>query len=73
MFDDYMLVKVLNKIKEIISIERYDNAKISIETDDKLAYCIILKNVVASVACIIKDDGKFYPQLFLEEVLVEQN
>ena len=33
MFDDYILDEVLNKIKEIVGIERFDDTKISIDTD----------------------------------------
>ena len=36
MFDDYMVDKVLGKIKEIIGIENFDNTKTLIDTDDKL-------------------------------------
>ena len=36
MGDDYMLDKVLDKIKEIIGIEKVDDTKILINTDDKL-------------------------------------
>ena len=36
MVDDYMQVKVLDKIKEIIGIERFDGTKILIDTDNKL-------------------------------------
>ena len=34
--DDYRLDKVWDKIKEIISIDKFDNAKILIDTYDKL-------------------------------------
>ena len=36
MVNDYILDKVLNKIKEIIDVEKFDNANILIDTDDKL-------------------------------------
>ena len=45
--------------------------KILIDTDDKLSDDITLKNGVILVACVIKDDNKFYPQLFLGETLWE--
>ena len=35
MVDDYMLDKVLDKIKEIIGIEKFDGTKILIYADDK--------------------------------------
>ena len=64
--DDYMLNKVLDKIKEIIGLEQFDNTKILIDIDDKLPDGITFKKVVILVTCVIKDDGKFYPQLFLD-------
>ena len=30
---------------------------------------LFLKNIVISMKCVIKDDGKSYPQTFLEEEL----
>ena len=36
MVDDYIIDKVLDKIKEIIRIEKFDDTKILIDTDDKL-------------------------------------
>ena len=39
MADDYMLDKVLDKIKEIISIENFDNTKILIDIDHKMINC----------------------------------
>ena len=43
-----------------------------IDTDDKLSDDITLKNIVILTAFDIKDDGdKFYPQRFLEEVLLK--
>ena len=67
MVDDYMLNKALDKIKKIIAIEKFDDTKILIDTDDKLPDDITLKNVVILMTCIIKNFGKFYPQIFLEE------
>ena len=54
-----ILNKVLDKIKEIIGIEKFDDTKILIDTDDKLPYYITLKN---------NDDGKFY----LEKALYDE-
>ena len=36
MIDGYILFKVLDKIKEIINIIKFDDTKILIDTDDKL-------------------------------------
>ena len=38
-----MLNKLLDKIKEIASFEKFDDAKISIDTDDKLIDYITFK------------------------------
>ena len=46
MGDDYMLDKVLDKIKEILVIEKFDNTKILIDADDKLPNDITLRNVL---------------------------
>ena len=43
MVDDYVLDKILDKIKEIIDIEEFDNAKILIDTDDILSDDITYK------------------------------
>ena len=69
MFNDFMVNKPLDKIKEMISIEKFDNTKILSDTDQKLSDDITLKNVVILMACVIKDDDDFYPQIFLEEAL----
>ena len=47
-----------------IGIEKFDDTKISNETDDKLPDDVTLKNVAILIACVIKDDNKFYPQVF---------
>ena len=36
MIDDYMLDKVLDRINELINIEKFDVTKISVGEDDKL-------------------------------------
>ena len=71
MVNDYMVDKVLDKIKETIGIVKFDDAKILIDSVDKLPHYITFKNVVI-IACIIKDDDIFYPQIFLEEALYNE-
>ena len=44
-YRDYLLDKVLDMIKEIIDIEKFDDTKILVTTDDELPDGIILKNV----------------------------
>ena len=58
--DYYMLDKVLDKIMEIIGIAKLGDSKILIDTDHELQDNITFGNVI----CVIKDDDKFYPQIF---------
>ena len=61
MIDDYVLDKVLGKIKEIIGTKKFDDTKILIDTDDKLPDYITFKNVVILMTCVVKNDDNFYP------------
>ena len=63
-FDGYMLDKVLNRIKEIIHIEKLDKTKTLIDADDKLSQVITFKNFVTLVTWVTKDDNKLYQQFF---------
>ena len=63
------MIKILDKVKEIIGIEKFDNTKILVDTNDKLQE-ITFKNIVILITCDIKDDGKFYSQIFIEEALL---
>ena len=75
MVDDYLLDKVLEKLKEILHIEKFDNTKkfdhtkTLIDTDNKLPVDITLKNIMILMTSVIKNGSKFYPQLFSEETL----
>ena len=46
MIDNYVLDKVLDKIKEIIGNEKFDDTKTLIDADDKLPDDINLKSIV---------------------------
>ena len=59
MIDDYVLHKVLGSIK--------------IDTDDILPENITLINTVIRRTSVTKDDGQFYPQLFLQELLYNES
>ena len=48
------------------------DTKILIDTDDKFIDYITLKNVVMLITYGIKDDAKFYQQIFLEEALYNE-
>ena len=69
---DYMLDKVLDKIKETIGIVKLVDTNILFDMDEKLPDYITLKNVVILITCIIKDDGTFYPQIFWEKALYDK-
>ena len=64
---EYTLNKALDKIKKIIGIKKFDDTKILTDKNDKLPNDITLKNVSILVTCVINDNDKFYPQMFLEE------
>ena len=70
--DDYRLYKVLDKIKEIIDTEKFNDTKILIDTVDKLPDHITLKNVLILIACVMKVDDKFYLELFLDYALSDE-
>ena len=69
MIDNYLLELSLVNIEDVIDIEKFDDTKIFIETDDKLKDDVALKNVVILITWVIIDDSKCWPQIFLEEVL----
>ena len=66
MVADYILNKVLDKIKDIIDIEQFDNTNILKDTDDTMSYDITLKKVDLFITSVTKGDNKFYSQLILE-------
>ena len=72
MVDDYKLDKVLGRIKRI-GIEKFDDNKIFINTDDKLPDGITLKNAEILMTCVIKDVDKNYPKLFLGYMINKHN
>ena len=72
MVNDYILDKVLDKIKETIDNVKFDDTKILIDRDEKFQDYINLKNIVILITCIIKNDSKFYPQIILEEALYNE-
>ena len=65
MVGKYILDKVLEKIKMIAAIEKFD-----IKTGDKVPGNVTLKNVGILITCVIKDNDKFNPQIILEKALV---
>ena len=66
-----MVDKLLDNIKEIIAIEKFDETKILINMDDHLSDQITLKRVVILLTwywryIVIKDGDKPFPQLSLD-------
>ena len=51
MLDDYMLNEVLEKIKEIIGIDKFNDSKILINTYDELPNDITLTIFVVNDVC----------------------
>ena len=66
---DYTLDKVLDKIKRI-GIEKLDDIRVLVNTDNKLPGDIIPKNVVILMTRVIKDGDKFYPLFFKKRSIV---
>ena len=64
MIDAYVPDKVLDNIKKIIGIEKFYDTKILRDTDDKLPDDTTLKKFVLLSTCVIKDNDKFYTQIF---------
>ena len=62
----------LHKIKKLIDVEKFDNTNILTDTPDKLPDDISLEYVVILIMCIIKDDIKYYSQIFLEKGLYDK-
>ena len=61
MTDDYMLHNVLDKIKEIRGIGKFDDTKILTDANEKFPDDTTLKNIVVIITCVVKEDDKFYP------------
>ena len=70
-FRKYNIYKNIYKLKnilidkkndeDIVGVEKFDNTKILIGTEDELPDNITFKNVVILMTCVIKDGNKFYP------------
>ena len=69
---------IMDKIKEINSDDCYyekDYMKIKFNSDDDLPLNKPLKfhNMTITIRSVFKEDGKLYPQLFLDDTLYELN
>ena len=56
---------------ELETKTKFDYTKILIDTGDKIPNGFTLKNVVILMTCVVKDNDKFYLQIFLGELLLE--
>ena len=72
MVHDYMIDKVLDKITEVISNEKFYDTTNLINTDGKLSGDITLKRDVTLLTCVIKDSDKFHPYLILDHALYDE-
>ena len=69
---------IMDKIKEISSGEcdyEKDNMKIKFNSDDNLPLNKPLKfhNMTITIRSVFEEDGKLYPQVFLDDTLYELN
>ena len=60
-------IKYYTRLKT--GIEKFDDTKTLINTDGRLPDNITLANVLILITWVMKDDGKFYPQLFWDRTL----
>ena len=71
---DYVFNKIMSKIKKIDDdwlAYTKDYTKIKFNSDDNLPLNKPLKfyQITITIRCVISDDNKFYPQVFLDEAL----
>ena len=59
-------INYYTRLTKIIATEKFNHNKILIDLDDKLSDITF----VILMTCVIKGDGKFYPQIFLKEALL---
>ena len=69
---------IREKIKKIISTDyvcEKDNMKIRFNSDDDLPLNKSLKFILMTITvrCVFEEDGKLYPQVFLDDTLYELN
>ena len=63
-------IKYYTRLKT--GIEKFDDTKTLINTDGRLPDNITLANVLILITWVMKDDGKFYPQLFWDRTLYDE-
>ena len=76
--NSYVFNRIRDKIKEISSGEcnyEKDCMKIKFNSDDNLPLNKPLKfhNMIITIRSVFEEDGKLYPQLFLDDTLYELN
>ena len=72
MVEDYMLDKVLDKLKQIIGIKNLTVLKYFMDTNEELQDGITLKNILILITFVTKDDNKFYQQPILQKALFDE-
>ena len=63
-------IKYYTRLKT--GIETFDDTKTLINTDGRLPDNITWTNVLILITWVMKDDGKFYPQLFWDRTLYDE-
>ena len=63
-------IKYYTRLKT--GIEKFDDTKTLINADGRLPDNITLTNVLILITSVMKDDGKFYPQLFWDRTLYDE-
>ena len=63
-------IKYYTRLKT--GIEKFDDTKTLINTDGRLPDNTTLTNVLILITWVMKDDGKFYPQLFWDRTLYDE-
>ena len=75
---NYVFIGIINKIKKISGDEcdyEKDYMKIKFNSDDDLPLNKPLKfhNMTITIRSVFEEDGKLYPQVFLDDTLYELN
>ena len=61
------------KLKQLMVVKRLSKVKIKFQSDDDLPMNkpIEIRLLTIIFRCVFSEDGKFYPQLFLDDALYE--
>ena len=63
------MTDLTNRIAKLTIINKFKDVIMLSDTDDDLLGDIDLKEVVLLITCILKEDGKYYSQIFFENII----